>query len=134
MEENALSLFTSLCHLADEPEAVYKEIKISATFCRHAFELTFVENTNDIYGKDIDLASRLLKFADVREVVMNAAFVERVRDIYSRMDGKDCYPEVERIFGPWPQRIKGFKEQIHIYKVPPPHWHSFLTAGQGSRH
>jgi hypothetical protein len=91
-------------------------------FCRHAFELTFVENAHDIYGKDIDLTSRLLGFAGAREIVMNAGFVERVQEIYSRLSGKEEYPEVEKIFGPLPQAIKGFKEHIAIFKVPAPHW------------
>lgn len=122
MGEHALSLFTSLCRLAAEPDPVYKEVKIGAAFCRHAFELTFVENAHDIYGKDIDLTSRLLGFAGPREIVMNAGFVERVQEIYSRLSGKEECPEVEKIFGPWPQAIKGFKEQIAIFKVPAPHW------------
>jgi class 3 adenylate cyclase len=120
--EHPLSLFTSLCRLAAEPDPVYREVKISAAFGQHAFELTFVEDTHDIYGKDIDLTNRLLAFAGAREIVMNAGLVERVKGVYSRLTAKDEYPEVEQIVGPWPQALKGFATQIPIFKVPAPHW------------
>lgn len=128
MGEHALSLFTSLYELAAEPDdRVYREVRLSASFCLDAFELSFETNRPDFYGKDIDLTSRLLGFAGSREIVMNEEFIKRVRGIYLLLDEKSPYREVEKIFGPWPQTIKGFTEPVPIYKVaahclPTGHW------------
>jgi hypothetical protein len=54
-----------------------------------ACELTFLEGKDDVYGKDIDLANRLLQWAGPQEIVMNEDFVKQIRDEYSRMSDKE---------------------------------------------
>lgn len=125
---HALSLFSGLCQLAAEPDdRIYRDVRVGVSFCLDAFEISFEKGTLDVYGRDIDLTHRLMGLAEPREVVMNEAFAKRVQEIYSRLQERDAYGDVQRIFGPWPQKIKGFDEPIPIYKaaaqrLPSGHW------------
>ncbi|MCH7619985.1 MAG: hypothetical protein IH880_09510, partial [Candidatus Marinimicrobia bacterium] len=78
---------------------------------------TFVPDSIDIYGKDIDLTARLSSLAESQEIMMNFAFVEKVKEEYEKTGKSLSYAEVEQIKGPWPTKISGFKEYQNIYKV-----------------
>jgi class 3 adenylate cyclase len=93
-------------------------LKISAVYCQQAaFELTFSEGKDDIYGKDIDFAYRLLQKAKPQEIVMNEEFVKQIRDGYSKMSDKESWSLVKKIVRTKPQKIKGFDQAIPIYKL-----------------
>jgi hypothetical protein len=116
--ETALQLFTGLCAVANMTDELFREVKISAVYCRQAYEISFIPGTEDVYGKDIDLTVRLLGKADSREILMNEAFVERVRADHAGLPDPEAYPEVGRIVGPWPESMKGFVEQVRLFKLP----------------
>ena len=115
---NALQLYERLYKLAAEPDdRVYRSVKIAACSCSEAFYLTFERDRKDVYGQDIDLTHRLLGLAEEREIVMNERFVLDVKEAHSKIGDKAAHPEVDCIFGPWPQRIKGFDKPVPIFKT-----------------
>lgn len=115
--ESLLHIFTSMAEYArDRNEDYLRSVRIGITHCNDAYELTFTPNAPDFHGKDIDLAFRLAQLAGPREVVMNERFVERVREENSRT-GKTQFL-VDEIQGPWSQKIKGFAQNVPIYKLP----------------
>lgn len=116
--ETALHFFSGLCTVANEADPLFREVKISAVYCRHAYEITFIPGTEDVYGKDIDLTMRLLAKAGSREIMMNEGFVDQVRANYAVASHPEQYQQVQRIVGPWPETMKGFAEQVLIYKLP----------------
>jgi hypothetical protein len=116
--ETALHFFSGLCRVANEADELFREVKISAVYCQHAYEITFIPGTEDVYGKDIDLTMRLLAKAGSREIMMNEGFVSQVRAGYAAAPNLDQHPEVQRIVVPWPETMKGFTEQVLIYKLP----------------
>jgi class 3 adenylate cyclase len=113
------TIFLPLCFAIQEPEKdMFGRTKIAVAYCQHAYEVTFLKDTYDIYGKDIDLTARLLSVASEEEIVMNEPFVEQVRADFKESSIQSTYPDVPRIKGPWPQRFKGFEKEVHIYKLP----------------
>jgi hypothetical protein len=112
-EESALSLYAGLCSIitvVDEDKKFFSDVKIAAAFCNEAYDITFLRDVPDIYGKDIDLTSRLLSVAQGNEIIMNSEFCNRVRDCYNMIGNKQQFSEVGKIIGPWPQSFKGFKD------------------------
>ena len=116
-DETPITLFHALWNIISSDEPNLKEVKIGATFCSEAYDITFVPDSIDIYGKDIDLTARLSSLAESQEIMMNFAFVEKVKEEYEKSGKSLSYPEVEQIKGPWPTKISGFKEYQNIYKV-----------------
>lgn len=116
-DETPITLFHALWNIISSDEPNLKEVKIGATFCSEAYDITFVPDSIDIYGKDIDLTARLSSLAESQEIMMNFAFVEKVKEEYEKLGKSSSYSEVEQIKGPWPTKISGFKEYQNIYKV-----------------
>lgn len=116
-DETPITLFHALWNIISSDEPNLKEVKIGATFCSEAYDITFVPDSIDIYGKDIDLTARLSSLAESQEIMMNFAFVEKVKEEYEKSGKSLSYSEVEQIKGPWPTKISGFKEYQNIYKV-----------------
>jgi len=116
--EDALSIFAGLASVAKSNEVYSKDVKISATYCNNVYDITFIKNTKDVYGKDIDLTVRLLSIAQSNEIIMNEEFLNKLRESYNRIGNKEQFPEVEQIVGPWPHKFKGFKESVNVYKLP----------------
>lgn len=115
--ETALSIFSGLCNIIDSNEPYLREVKIGVAYCQQAYDITFIKDTIDIYGKDIDLTSRLLSVANSKEIIMNNEFVEQIRKEYDTIGNKNQFEEVPLIVGPWPQQFKGFKKSVNIYKI-----------------
>jgi len=116
--ESALRLFSGLASIARDRDSIFKSVKIAAAYCCDAYDITFVPQTSDIYGADIDLTARLLTLASGREIIMNEDFTQRVRNCYATIGNKQQFPEVEQIIGPWLERFKGVERYITVYKLP----------------
>jgi hypothetical protein len=115
----ALDLFVALSFaVQEEDKEIFGRTKVAAVYCRDAYEITFIQNTNDIYGKDVDLAGRLLSIALEGEIIMNEPFVEHLRAACDESAIKNQFPDVAKIRGPWPQQFKGFADYINVYKLP----------------
>jgi len=123
----ALSIFHSLQLIIKQYVYPKPEVRIAVTFCEDAYEITFVKGTRDVYGKDIDLAARLLKKANPQELVMNDLFYLRAKCVFAGLANKNEYREFSDIHGSWPEIIKGFKEPKNIYK-----WRWLTPAATGT--
>ena len=49
---------------------------------------------------------------------MNGGFVDRVRAAYDASLIQKEFPDVPKIVGPWPERLKGFASYVNVYKLP----------------
>jgi len=116
-DETPLTLFHSLWNIISSDESNLGQVKIGATFCSDAYDITFVPDSVDVYGKDIDLTARLSSLAESQEIIMNVGFVEKVREQYDKLEDTENYSEVRHIKGPWPTKISGFADYQNIYKV-----------------
>jgi hypothetical protein len=113
---DTLSLFHSLHTIIRDGAYPKQPVRLSATFCENAYEITFIEGVKDVYGKEIDLAARLLDKANPQELVMNESFYFKAKDVYTRLWDQNDYKEFGDVLGPWPEIFKGFNEPVKIYK------------------
>ncbi len=115
--ETPVILFNSLCQILNSNEPYLRDVKIGAAYCKYAYDISFIKNAPDIYGKDIDLTARLASLAGSKEIIMNSDFVEHIRAGYEKTGNKAQFKEVKEIVGPWPVMLKGFKKYVNIYKL-----------------
>jgi hypothetical protein len=113
--ETPLTLFSSLCQILNSDEPYLRRVKIGAAYCKNAYDISFIKDVPDIYGKDIDLTARLASLADSKELVMNSTIVERIKTAYKGISNE--IREVNEIIGPRPVKLKGFKRYVNIYKL-----------------
>jgi class 3 adenylate cyclase len=116
---DVLTIFRSLVSIIQEPKRVGTDVRLevhaAVASCESAYEVTFVKGTDDIHGKDIDLAARLLKEAGPQELVMNDAFHTEAKVVFLNSH-PNRHEEFKNVQGPWTKSIKGFKEPLDIYK------------------
>ena len=115
--ESALGLFSPLCSLCQELNAFIPDVKIGVSFCKEAYEITFIQNVKDVYGKDIDLTARLVSAAKPRQILMNESFVQQVSNAYNNIDNKNQYNEVLSIQGPKSEQFKGFDAPVNVFSI-----------------
>lgn len=115
--ETPLTLYNGLVKIIYSDEPYIKKVKIGAAYCKEAYNITFIKDVPDIYGKDIDLTFRLASVAKSQEIIMNSDFTKKVRDKYEQILNKHQFPDVQRIIGPLYQRLKGFKNEVEIFKT-----------------
>jgi hypothetical protein len=116
-EETPLTLFNGLTNIVNDEEPYFREVKIGATYCKESYDITFNEGTCDIYGKDIDLTARLAAIAESQEIVMNSEFVKKIRDEHRGILNKDNFPEINKIIGPERTKLKGFINEVEIFRL-----------------
>src|SRR3989338_2952552 len=117
-EYSPLQIFDALAQLTKEADRLFKPIKIGAARCMDVFAMTFLSNTNDYYGRDIDLTARLLSQASESELVINEQFRDIIMTRYNETGNKEQFASVKCLQGPWPVMLKGFDSYINIYKLP----------------
>jgi hypothetical protein len=124
---NTLNIFDALLNVVRVPKGldcdVRPKVHVAVTWCEDAYEVTFVKGIEDVHGKDIDLAARLVKEAGPQELVMNEAFYLRAKcdflnwrcagNVRKQADGYEQFANVQ---GPWIKRLKGFRQPQNIYK------------------
>ena len=114
-----LELHLSLCFIVQEwDKDTFGRTKAAIAHCKEAYDVTFIEGTTDVYGRDIDLTHRLLSLAQEGEIIMNESFVNKVRENLRVAAERNDFPDVANIKEPWPQRLKGFSGDICVYKTP----------------
>jgi len=109
-----LQLFAGLASVVDDPDPVFPEQK-AAVVSGAAYELTFIRDRPDVYGKDVDLAAQLSSKAGSREVVMNRAFYDEVVADFNRIGPGADFDEVSRIRCRGTVTLKGFDAPIELF-------------------
>jgi class 3 adenylate cyclase len=121
--QTPLELIQKLDDMLREKKAepnLYPPVRVAVCRCSGVLEISFMRPGDDVFGKEIDLTARLLALAAEGEVVMNEEFRNIVRQQFERCGGQGGqFVCVERIQGPWSQKIKGFSKPQTIYKLPP---------------
>ncbi len=112
-----LQLFDGLASIVDDVDAIFPEQK-AAIVSGEAYELTFIRDRPDVYGKDVDLAARLASIAKAREVVMNRAFYEEVMADYTRAGAGAGFEKVKLIAQRPPANLKGFSSPVEVFAYP----------------
>jgi class 3 adenylate cyclase len=122
-----LQLFDGLASIVDDTDTLFPEQK-AVVVLGEAFELSFVPDQPDVYGKDIDLASRLLSRARPRELLMNQAFSDAVKAAYADCDLSAGFGRVEEITQLRPWRPKGFSTAVEMFSYRGPELPARVSA------
>lgn len=94
-------------------------VKLSIVYCVDAYELSFIEDVPDVYGKDIDLTFRLVSKAKEREVLMNKGLYDCLsRECDDMSNTQPAHILYSQIQGPEKMKIRGFREPVSVYKLP----------------
>jgi len=109
-----LQLFAGLASVVDDSDSIFPEQK-AAIVRGQAYELTFIRDRPDVYGKDVDLAARLASVAKSRELVMNRAFYEEVKAAYARVGLGAGFEEVRLIEQRPAVSLKGFAAPVEVF-------------------
>lgn len=118
----AMQVFDGLYQMAKEGDASFPPVKIVAAYCTSVYPITFIAGARDYYGIDIDRAARL-KGDSIkpsiceREVIIDEAMYQRIRESYNRAGNKDQFKGVPKLQGPTSHTAKGIPEPISIYRV-----------------
>ena len=56
------------------------DCKVSLHYCLNVYNITFLKGYNDYYGKDIDLAARLMSKSGKNRVVFSETFYSKVKE------------------------------------------------------
>lgn len=97
----------------------YQEpVKIAICYCEDVYHITFIENVDDYYGKDIDLAARLMRDSSKNSIIMNKKFFEIIKSEHENLSWgsalKDMFEEIKMLP---PKNYKGFKERVEHYQL-----------------
>jgi class 3 adenylate cyclase len=110
----ALQLFASLAAVVDDQDPVFPEQK-AAVVSGEAYELTFIRDRPDIYGKDVDLVARLASIAESRELVMNRGFYEEVKAEFDQVGSGAGFHEIGCIRRRSSIQLKGFAHPVELF-------------------
>ena len=116
-----LDLFLALVGTINDVENMpygdqLKDVKIHAGYCEDAYPFSFVENSMDIYGKDIDLVARLGKKVESKQLIINEQFYkllkEEARGIVNLIEDYEPFTQLD---GPRYHYPKGSKGRAYYY-------------------
>ena len=58
--------------------------KVGIHYCRDVYNITFLKDVNDYYGKDIDLTARLMSKTKANRIVISEVFFQKIKQEYDR--------------------------------------------------
>jgi class 3 adenylate cyclase len=74
-------LYSTLDNIKSFPvKSLFMDCKVSVHYCTNVYNITFLKAYNDYYGKDIDMAARLMSKSGKNRIVLSEAFYIKVKD------------------------------------------------------
>jgi class 3 adenylate cyclase len=74
-------LYSTLLNIKSFPvKNLFMDCKIAMHYCTNVYNITFLKSYNDYYGKDIDMAARLMSKSGRNRIVFSEAFYQKAKD------------------------------------------------------
>jgi class 3 adenylate cyclase len=74
-------LYSTLLNIKSFPvNNLFMDCKIAMHYCTNVYNITFLKNYNDYYGKDIDMAARLMSKSGKNRIVFSEAFYLKAKE------------------------------------------------------
>jgi class 3 adenylate cyclase len=74
-------IYSTLHNIKSFPvKNLFMDCKVSIHYCRNVYNITFLKSYNDYYGKDIDMAARLMSKSGKNRIVLSEAFYIKVKE------------------------------------------------------
>jgi class 3 adenylate cyclase len=73
-------LYSTLLNIKSFPvKNLFMDCKIAMHYCTNVYNISFLKSYNDYYGKDIDMAARLMSKSGKNRIVFSEAFYEKAK-------------------------------------------------------
>lgn len=73
-------LYATVDNIKNFPiDGLFSPCKVGIHYCTEAYNITFFRDMNDYYGRDIDMAARVMSQSKANHIVMSDAFYQRVQ-------------------------------------------------------
>jgi class 3 adenylate cyclase len=74
-------LYSTLLNIKSFPDkSLFMDCKIAIHYCLNVYNITFLKGYNDYYGKDIDMAARLMSRSGKNKIVFSEVFYEKAKE------------------------------------------------------
>jgi len=74
-------LYSTLLNIKSFPDKnLFMDCKMSIHYCLNVYNISFLKGYNDYYGKDIDMAARLMSKSGKNRIVFSEAFYQKATD------------------------------------------------------
>jgi len=74
-------LYSTLLNIKSFPaKNLFMDCKIAMHYCSNVYNITFLKGYNDYYGKDIDMAARLMSKSGKNRIVFSEAFYQKAQE------------------------------------------------------
>jgi len=95
-------LYSTLDNIKSFPvKNLFMNCKVSLHYCTDVYNITFLKDFNDYYGKDIDMAARLMSKSGKNRIVFSEAFYLKVKDDLKKLnltEENTCLKQVSAMF------------------------------------
>lgn len=112
-----LTIFDKLIQIVTNFNSDYPSTKIVAAYCEDVYPMTFLRNTRDYYGIDIDRTARIKTIEPApmeREVVIDSRMYLKIE----QQDSSNQFlPQIQRLIDPVEHEVKGISQPIQIYRT-----------------
>jgi class 3 adenylate cyclase len=110
-------LYSTLLNIKSFPvKNLFMDCKIAMHYCVNVYNITFLKGYNDYYGKDIDMAARLMSKSGKNRIVFSEAFNLKAKEDLVSLN----IPEAETCLGhasePVSENFKGIPTPV-IYRT-----------------
>jgi class 3 adenylate cyclase len=110
-------LFSTLDNIKSYPiPNLFMDCKVSLHYCTNVYNITFLKGYNDYYGKDIDMAARLMSKSGKNRIVLSDAFYHKATYDVDRLNipvDLTCMPKIS---DPISESFKGIPFPV-LYRV-----------------
>jgi class 3 adenylate cyclase len=79
-------LYSTLLNIKSFPiKNLFMDCKVSLHYCTEVYNITFLKDYNDYYGKDIDMAARLMSKSARNRIVFSETFFRKAKEDLEKM-------------------------------------------------
>ena len=80
-------IYSTLHNIKSFPvKNLFMDCKVSIHYCQNVYNITYLKNYNDYYGKDIDMAARLMSKSGKNRIVFSEAFYQKAKEDLANLD------------------------------------------------
>jgi class 3 adenylate cyclase len=88
-------IYATLYNIKHFPASdLFLPCKVAIHYCTEVYNISYFEHYNDYYGKDIDLAARLMSKAKIHRIVLSEKYYEMVLKTAGENDFYGCLKAV----------------------------------------
>jgi class 3 adenylate cyclase len=95
-------LYATLDNIKSFPvKNLFMDCKVAMHYCTNVYNITYLKNYNDYYGKDIDMTARLMSKSGRNRIVFSETFYLKVKDDLQRLNLPEeltCMNQISDIF------------------------------------